>query len=58
MEPMTCIKIHTGFYFMSWLATMLYAAESERFALIIPAMLPLILSLMGFKAIKEASRWK
>jgi hypothetical protein len=37
---------------------MLYAAESERFALVIPAIPLLILSLMGFKAIKEASRWK
>jgi hypothetical protein len=56
MEPLTCVKIHTGFYFMSWVALMLYAAENERFALIIPSMALLILSLMGFKVIKEASR--
>ena len=48
--------VYTGFYFMSWLALMLYTAESERFALIIPSMALLILSLIGFKVIKEASR--
>jgi hypothetical protein len=58
MKPMTCLKIQTGVYFSCWIALMLYAAESEKFALIIPSMALLILSLMGFKVIKEASRWK
>ena len=56
MSVLKCLKIQTAFYFATWFILMTYAAESEKFVLIIPAIVPFVLSLMGFKAIKGARR--